>query len=136
METPDRCERARLLGWGDKSRVYDSCLVLGDVQVGEDCWIGPFTVLDGSGNLEIGNACSISAGVQIYTHDMGPWQSMGGIERSPVRIGNHVFIGPNAVICKGVTIGDNAMIGALSLVREDVPAGAKAWGRPAKVRNA
>src|SRR5215218_4042343 len=50
----DRWEKARRLGFGAGSSIYDSSLVLGHVKVGENTWIGPFTVLDGSGGLEIG----------------------------------------------------------------------------------
>ena len=50
--------------------MYDNVLVLGDVIVGRNTWIGPGCILDGSGGgLEIGDWCSISAGVQIYTHN-------------------------------------------------------------------
>jgi NDP-sugar pyrophosphorylase family protein len=61
----DRWEKAKALGFGEGSSIYDSALVLGDVRVGKNTWIGPFTVLDGPGGLEIGDNCSISAGVQI-----------------------------------------------------------------------
>ncbi len=50
--------------------MYDNVLVLGDVRVGRNTWIGPGCILDGSGGgLRIGDWCSISAGVQIYTHN-------------------------------------------------------------------
>src|ERR1700741_2085403 len=65
----DRWERANRLGFGKGSNIYDSSYVIGDVKVGENCWIGMFTILDGSGKLTIGNNCTISAGVHIYTHD-------------------------------------------------------------------
>ena len=112
----------------------DHCFVTGTPVIGDGTWIGPYTVLDAVGGLNIGCSCSIASGVHIYTHDMGDWQDDGDIERAPVTIGDHVLIGPQAVICKGVTIGDNAMVGAFSFVREDVPAGAKVWGQPAEVQ--
>lgn len=131
----DRWQKARELGFGEGSSIYDSCLVIADVKVGCNTWIGPFTILDGSGGLEIGDFCSISAGVQIYTHDTVRWAISGGRcppERAPVRIGSRCYIGPNVVISKGVTIGDGCVIGANSLVNSDVPSGMKAWGNPAK----
>src|SRR3982750_1585315 len=82
----DRWARARALGFGEGTSVYDSALVLGDVRVGERTWIGPQTVLDGSGGLTIGSTCSISAGVHIYTHDTVRWALSGGVapyERAP-----------------------------------------------------
>ena len=57
----DRWEKARELGFGAGASIYDSAIVIGDVKVGENTWVGPNVVLDGSGGLEIGNWCSISA---------------------------------------------------------------------------
>lgn len=132
----DRWEKARELGFGAGTSIYDSALVLGDVLVAENTWIGPSVVLDGSGGLSIGSYCSISAGVQIYTHDTIQWALTGGQagpERAPVRIGNRCYIGPLTVIAKGVTIGDGCVIGAHSLVLMDLPAGSKAFGTPCRV---
>jgi acetyltransferase-like isoleucine patch superfamily enzyme len=132
----DRWQKARSLGFGEGSSIYDSSLVLGDVTVGKGTWIGPYTVLDGSGGLQIGDTCSISAGVQIYTHDTVAWATSGGsapVERAPVRIGNRCYIGPNTIISKGIIIGDGCVIGANSLVNTDIPNGMKAWGTPCRV---
>ena len=132
----DRWDKAQLLGFGQGSSIYDSSLVLGNVEVGENTWIGPFTILDGSGELEIGSFCSISAGVQIYTHDTIQWALTGGSsepEKAPTRIGSRCYIGPNTVITKGVTIGDGCVIGANSLVNENIPAHSKAHGNPCRV---
>lgn len=132
----DRWQRATSLGFGAGTSIYDSSLVLGDVTVGEHTWIGPFTVLDGSGGLQIGSFCSISAGVQLYSHDTVLWAVSGGTSspsRSPTRIGSRCYIGPNAVIAKGVTIGDGCIIGAGSLVLYDIPDGSKAYGTPCRV---
>jgi acetyltransferase-like isoleucine patch superfamily enzyme len=131
----DRWHKARELGFGEGSSIYDSSLVFGNVKAGKNTWIGPFTVLDGTGGLEIGDNCSISAGVQIYTHDTVKWATSGGVmqpERAPVRIGNNCYIGPNTIISKGVTLGDGCVIGANSLVNRDMPPGCKAWGTPAR----
>lgn len=135
----DRWDKARVLGFGSGSSIYDSSLVLGDVKVGCNTWIGPFTVLDGSGGLEIGDNCSISAGVQIYSHDTVRWAIEAGSvgpERAPTKIGSRCYIGPNTVVAKGVTIGDGCIIGANSLVLKDLPGGSKAWGNPCRVRGA
>ena len=133
----DRWEKAQALGFGKGASIYDSSLVLGDVKVGHDTWIGPFTVLDGSGGgLTIGSHCSISAGVQIYTHDTVDRSLSGGmapVVHARTAIGSNCYIGPNAVIAKGVTIGDRVVIGANSLVLNDIPAGMKAFGTPCVV---
>jgi len=132
----DRWERAEKLGFGKGTSIYHSSYVYGDVHVGENTWIGPFTILDGTGGLNIGSCCSISAGVQIYTHDSVKWATTGGkapYEHAPVRIGDRCYIGPNTVISKGVKIGNGSIVGAGSLVVSDIPAKSKAWGSPAKV---
>ena len=132
----DRWDRAKAMGFGEGSSVYDSCLVLGEVHVGKNTWIGPFTILDGSGGgLWIGDGCAISAGVHIYTHDtVGAVISGAPTTLAPVRIGNNVYIGPQTVVAKGVNIGDRAVIGTHSFVNHDVPPGKKAFGNPARIR--
>lgn len=131
----DRWQKARELGFGEGSSIYDSALVLGDVKVGKNTWIGPFTVLDGSGGLEIGDNCSISAGVQIYTHDTVDWAVSGGQANSvyaSTAIGSNCYIGPNTVVAKGVHIGSGCIVGANSLVLADIEAGSKAFGTPCR----
>ncbi|MHC4873965.1 MAG: acyltransferase [Planctomycetota bacterium] len=134
----DRWETAKNYGFGEGSSCYDNVLILGDVKVGKNTWIGPNCILDGSGGLEIGDYCSISAGVQIYSHHTVKWaNSMGEepVENSPVKIGSGVYIGPQSVIQMGVCIGDKAVIGACSFINKDIPAGAKAWGTPAVIQD-
>jgi acetyltransferase-like isoleucine patch superfamily enzyme len=132
----DRSEKARSLGFGEGSTIYDSSLVFGDVRVGKNVWIGPFTILDGSGGpLVIGDHCNISAGVQIYTHDTVDRVIRDGeLRKGPVTIGERVYIGPNSVVALGVNIGSKTVIGAGSLVLDDIPAGSKAFGTPARVQ--
>ena len=133
----DRWEIARDYGFGEGTSCYDNVLILGDVTVGRHCWIGPNVILDGSGGLTIGDHCDISAGVHIYTHHTVARALSGGIapiDKAPVSIGSRVYIGPQTVIQKGVTIGDGVVIGAMSLVNCDIPSGAKAWGIPATIK--
>lgn len=129
----DRQEKAKYLGFGEGSTIYDSSLVFGDVRVGKNVWIGPFTILDGSGApLIIGDHCNISAGTQIYTHDTVDRVIRDAeIRKGAVTIGERVYIGPNTVISLGVSIGDGSIIGANSLVLSDIPGGVKAYGTPA-----
>lgn len=131
----DRAQNAREYGFGEGTTCYDHVLILGDVKVGRDVWIGPGVILDGSGGLEIGDHCAISAGVQIYTHHtIRKSVQLGGAKNEvrPTKIGIGVYIGPNSVIQMGVTIGDKAVIGAMSFVNRDIGAGRKAWGCPAR----
>lgn len=132
----DRWERASRLGFGEGTSIYDSSHVFGEVRVGSHTWIGPFTLLDGSGGLEIGDYCSISTGVQIYSHDTVDWAVSGGVlpyEYAPVRIGSRCYIGAQTVVAKGVTIGEGSIVGACSFVGVDVPAGSIAVGTPARI---
>ena len=134
----ERGDNAAMYGFGEGTTMYDNVLVLGEVKVGRQTWIGPNCILDGSGgSLEIGDWCSISAGVQIYTHNTVQRSISLGvepIEYAPTKIGHGVYIGPNAVIQMGVSIGDKAIIGANSFVNRDVPSNSKAFGSPAKIQ--
>jgi acetyltransferase-like isoleucine patch superfamily enzyme len=136
----ERKDNAAACGFGEGSTMYDNVLVLGEVKVGRNTWIGPGCILDGSGgDLQIGDWCSISAGVQIYTHHtVNRSISLGEkpIDYAPTSIGSGVYIGPNSVIQMGVSIGDKAIIGANSLVNRDIPSGATAFGSPARVQQA
>ena len=132
----DRWEKARYLGFGKNTSIYDSSFIFGDVKVGENTWIGPFTLLDGSAGLSIGSFCSVSAGVQIYTHDSVAWAISGGKAKyayAPVAIGDCSYIGPNAVISKGVVIGNHRIVGAGSFVNKNIPSFSAAFGIPVKV---
>lgn len=134
----DRWERSTRLGFGEGTSVYDSCCIFGTLKVGKNTWIGPFTVLDGSGGLEIGSNCSISAGVQIYTHDSVEWAISGGTKPyvyASTKIGNNCYVGPNVVITKGIEIGDGCIIGANSFVNKSFPHNSKIAGSPARLIN-
>lgn len=110
--------------------------IIGDPTIGAGTWIGAFTVIDGSGGLTIGEGCDVSCGVQIYTHSSArrcvSARTYPVVDRAPTVIGNHVFIGANAIIQMGVTIGDGALIAAGAVVTRDVPAGILVSGVPAK----
>ncbi|MBK9193314.1 MAG: acyltransferase [Crocinitomicaceae bacterium] len=127
--------REQKKGWGDETSVYDSSFIFGDVQVGKKCWIGPFTIIDGSGGLKIGDNCTISAGTHIYSHDNIKQTLSGGkipIEKQPVSIGSNTYISPNVIVTKGVTIGNCCLVGANSLVKNDFPDYSIIAGNPAK----
>lgn len=111
--------------------------VVGEPEIGEGTWIGAFCVVDGSGGLRIGRGCDLSAGSQIYTHSTArrcvSGRSYPHVDRAPTVLGDHVFVGANAVVNMGVTVGDGAVVGAGAVVTRDVPPGAIVAGVPAAV---
>lgn len=95
--------------------------ILGEPVIGDDVWIGAFTVIDGSGGLTIGHGCDISSGAQIYTHSTVTRclsDRDRPIERAATQIGRNVHIGANAVVLMGADIGDHCIVGAGAVVRE------------------
>ncbi|TCR61673.1 sugar O-acetyltransferase [Bosea sp. BK604] len=87
--------------------------------------------------VTIGDKTQIGPGVQILTadHPRDAAERRSGLEFGrPVTIGRNVWIGGGALILPGVRIGDDAIIGAGSVVTRDVPAGATALGNPARPR--
>lgn len=134
-EVFDRWKKAKDLGWGEGSSVYDSSYIFGTPGVGKKTWIGPFTIIDGSGGLAIGDHCTISSGVHIYTHSNVNQTVSGGklpIERKPVSIGNCSYIAPQTIIAMGVSIGNHCVIAANSFVNKSFPDKAIIAGNPAK----
>jgi len=133
----DRWEKAKFVKTGKNSSIYDSSYIYGDVVIGKNTWVGPFTLLDGSGGkLSIGDYCSISSGVQIYTHDSVKWAITGGkasYEKDSVKIGNCCYVGPHSIILKGTKIGKHSIIGAHAFVNSDIPSNSIVFGIPAKV---
>ena len=133
----NRWERASRLGFGDGVSIYDSAMVFGQVQVGEQTWIGPSVILDGTGGgIEIGSFCSVATGVHIYTHDTVLWAVSGGKaerRKAPVKIGERCHLGAQSIILPGVTIGRKCVVAANSVVNRDVMEGTVVGGTPARV---
>lgn len=87
--------------------------------------------------VTIGAGTQIGPGVQLLAadHPRDPATRAAGLEFGrPVRIGRNVWIGGGAILLPGVTVGDDAVIGAGSVVTRDVPAGATAVGNPARLK--
>lgn len=133
----DRWEKAEFLNCGEGTTIYDSSVIMGNVEIGKNVWVGPFTVLEAiNGRLKIGDHCNISSGVQIFTHDSVKsvlTSGKQGFEIGDVEIGNNTYIGGMSIVTKGVNIGDHCVIGANSMVNKDIPSYSIAYGTPVKV---
>jgi acetyltransferase-like isoleucine patch superfamily enzyme len=132
----DRWKNAENYGFGDKSNISSLSYIIGDVKIGKNCYIGPYTILDGSAGLEIDDNTGIAAGVQIYSHDTIS-RSLSGYKFKPsygkVTIGKNCFIGPNAVITKGVKIGNTCFLGANSVLTFNLNDKQAASGNPCEI---
>lgn len=106
-----------------------------NIHVGSRVFFNSGCKFQDQGGIYIGDDVLIGHNVVIATlnHLIEPEQRGGMIPR-PVRIGNKVWIGSNSTILPGVEIGDNAIIGAGSVVTKDIPANAIAVGNPARVK--
>ena len=109
---------------------------------GYNCFIGEKTfinhnayLMDGA-PITIGSHCFIGPNCGMYTaaHPLIAEERNRGLEKaSPITIGNNVWIGADVTILPGVTIGDNCVIGAKSLITKDIPPCTIAMGSPCRV---
>ena len=106
------------------------------ISFGRQCFVNYNCTIIDVAPVRFGDYCQVAPNVAIYTagHPIHPatrnTQYEYGIE---VTIGDNVWIGGNVVICPGVHIGDNSVIGAGSVVTRDIPAWSVAVGNPARV---
>ncbi len=133
----NRFDKGRYLECGEDSSIYDTSVVMGNVKIGDHVWVGPYTLLDGSGgDLVIGDYVSVNSGVMIYTHDSTKNYVSGGVnsfEKGNVIIGSFTVIGSMSMIACGVSVGSHCVIGAHSFVNSDIPDYSIAAGTPASI---
>lgn len=127
--------KAHRLGSGEimlQARLPDA-----QISIGTSTVFNNNTVVCAMESITIGERCLIGDSCAIYDsdfHDADPAKRHTDAGPSlPVVIGNNVVFGSRVVVLKGVTIGDNSVIGAMSLVTKDIPANCIAAGIPAKV---
>lgn len=105
-----------------------------NLHIGNNVFINSGCKFQDQGGIYIGDGALIGHNVVIATinHDFNP-EKRRGMYPKPVTVGKNVWIGSNSTICPGVKIGDNAVIGAGSVVTRDVPENMVAVGIPSKV---
>ena len=129
------CERLGHVGKGAVIRPPFHCDYGYNISLGDGVFLNFNCVILDVVEVSIGEGAQIGPAVQIYAadHPREPAQRRAGLEfgRS-VRIGRNVWIGGGAIILPGVTVGDDAVVGAGSVVTKSVPAGATVRGSPAR----
>jgi acetyltransferase-like isoleucine patch superfamily enzyme len=121
------------IGDGTKIRCHEGVVDIGAKTVlGQECTISAYQ------HVSIGRECVIADRVMMIDFDHGMVEverpiRLQGIYKRDVRVGNNVWIGYGACILRGVTVGDNAVIGTNSVVTKDVPENAVVGGVPARV---
>lgn len=109
---------------GDGTKVFDARNIMIDVSRPE--------------LVEIGDNVFLHGGMTIMTHDWASWCFVRSHHEfypshGKIKIGNNVWFGRDVTICKGVTIGDNCIVGIGSIVTKSIPSNSVAVGIPAKV---
>ena len=141
MQVPDLAEVRRTLHKVQKLRqrlrgeVDIEALVEQGLQIGSNVYVAPWVLIDpiAAYLISIGDGSRLAPRAHVLAHDATSREALGYTRLAPVHIGCRVFVGADTLILPGVTIGDDTVIGAGSLVSSDIPAGSLAVGRPAKV---
>jgi acetyltransferase-like isoleucine patch superfamily enzyme len=126
IATPDR--KVRLTVWSDLQGE-------GRISIGSYALLCPGVRISAATAIVIGESCMLAQGVFLTDADWhGVYDRSEPIGRTiPLSIGDNVWIGDSAIVCKGVRIGENSIIGAGSVVSRDIPANTIAAGNPAMV---
>jgi acetyltransferase-like isoleucine patch superfamily enzyme len=121
------------LGHGCKVRAHE-----GEVRIGAKSVLGQECTISAFQHVSIGRECIVADRVMMIDFDHGVVEverpiRMQGIYKRDVRIGHNVWIGYGACFLRGVTVGDNAVVGTYAVVTRDVPENAVVAGVPAKL---
>jgi acetyltransferase-like isoleucine patch superfamily enzyme len=105
-----------------------------NITLGKRIFLNSGCTLQDQGGVVIGDDCLIGHNAVFATlnHDLDP-SRRADMHPAPIVLGRNVWVGSNATILSGVTIGDNAVVAAASVVTKDVPANAVVVGSPARV---
>lgn len=126
IASPDR--KVRLTIWAESDNIKG-------IEIGDYCLICPGVRIAAATQITIGDSCMLASGAYLTDSD---WhdiydRSIPIGKSAPVILEENVWIGDSAMVCKGVTIGKNSIIGAGSVVASDIPPNVIAVGNPAKV---
>jgi maltose O-acetyltransferase len=108
----------------------------GQISIGAGTFVNFDCVMIDVAPIRIGEDCQIATRVQLLTatHPVEPGPRREGWESGePIAIGDNVWLGGGVIVCPGVTIGDDTVVGAGAVVTSDLPAGVVAFGVPARV---
>ncbi len=107
-----------------------------NIVLGDGVFVNFGAVILDCASVVIGDGCQIGPGVQLLAADhprQADLRRQGWEMAEPIRLGRNVWVGGGVIVCPGVTIGDDAILGAGSVVTRDIPAGVLAVGCPARV---
>ncbi len=109
-------------------------LVERGLQLGHDVYIGPRAIIDPwhCWLITIDDEATLAPGVHLLAHDASTKRHLGWTRIGRIRIGRRAFIGSGSIVLPNTTVGDDAIVGAGSVVRHDIPPGCVAAGNPAK----
>ena len=122
-------QKVRLGVWAEKEKKEK-----GRIKIGDYCLICPGVRIGSAHEIVVGNNSMIASGAYLTDsdwHDVYNRITIG--KTAPIRIENNVWVGDSAIICKGVTVGENSIIGAGAIVVNSIPANSIAAGNPARV---
>lgn len=111
---------------GDNTDIF----AVNRIEIGAYTAIAPNTTICDNNNHPVSPKARRAMRVQPHGHDSKLWKHSAN---APIIIGENCWIGANVRICKGVTIGDNSIVAACSVVTKDVPANCIVAGNPAKI---
>jgi maltose O-acetyltransferase len=134
----DRLLRELLGGIGDGVVIRPTfrCDYGAHITIGAGTFVNYDCVMLDVAAITIGASCQIATCVQLLTatHPVDPGPRRAGWESgAPIVLGDNVWLGGGVIVCPGVTIGDDTVVGAGAVVTRDLPPGVVAVGNPARV---